>query len=132
MSERLGIVDYALTLRRWISLYGPISRRELAAWTIDLDRRLRTIPYVKRTRVEPEDDLLGRIAVRCDVSLYPGNSPIAQRDFERIWDEDLAAGLRSVHSILEDQNGFVVHFAAVTPSEAMVSGAVKVRHVRAA
>ena len=111
-------------LHQWLRVFSPVTGREQEAWELDWDQAVRKLPYVKMLKHARSYALHNLVTHRCQMNFEGGNLSIAEADLERIWRDDLAAGLQSGHSVVKTAEGFEFIFAALTSKNTYITGCI--------
>ncbi len=122
MSTILAASDFDLTIDVWRNVYPTPSRREREAWSTDVARMLRGLPYINLSGVvHPADEIL---ALRASVNLPAGSLEIVKADVERVWTKEMSDVTKAAHTFEVGAGQLRFRFACVTPSEGLFAGHV--------
>jgi hypothetical protein len=126
MSRRVTPTELTQIRKRLAENYVPISPRTLEGWTVDWNSALARIHYVKAGRFSIADSLGAMVKVRGGVQVRGPLFEMSRPDIERVWQEDVAKGLRAFHAIEDRQGGYDFHFAALDDRDQYVTGTLTV------
>lgn len=122
MSTVLAPSDFELKVSVWRTAYDAPSRRESEAWSTDVARLLRQLPYVVLAGGSGGFD--DSLALRATVNLPPGSLEIVRADVERIWRQEMGDVPKAALTFDLTADRLVFRFACVTSGDGLFSGRV--------
>jgi hypothetical protein len=106
MSERLSPREFESTKEHWISLYTPISMRQMESWQEDWDEEFKRIRYMQFSRYARTADYGALHPLKGLVSLMPGALEGVKADIEQVWRNYFVRDKRAIHTFVDNPLGF--------------------------
>lgn len=125
MSDRIDYSEYVLARRRLTEARCPAGRRELQNWLADFKDAFVGVPYLTIGRSQIGDDSNALIEIRGSIKMPCGEPEYVRRDFENIFQKDLAPGTRGSHAFSMAGNAFSFMFCCVTRNNDYVTGRLR-------
>ena len=125
MSDRVDYSQFVVARKRMMDFRAPIARRSLGTWLTDFQSAFETIPYLEVKRAQVSDSSDSLLELTGSLRLPAGNIEYARRDIERVFSENLGAGIRGSHAFSDSNDSVCFHFCCVTKENEFVTGRLK-------
>lgn len=126
VSSLLDPSEYDRQIREWARRMPSVSLREQHAWRKDLLAAITRLPYVKSIRHIEEPVALHHVDIRVVIDLPAGNVEAVWADLVQLWSQEVAQGLRAVHTIVTYPEGFDLKVACATGTNCSFAAVVRV------
>ena len=104
----------------------PIVGRDQDAWEDDWVESMDELPYLRILKKERSFQLDRLIGIRVQMNYIGANLNMVKGDMERVWNDALAEGLESYHTISDSEDGFDFQFAALPKKSEYITGVISV------
>lgn len=113
-----------------MSSHSPVGSRDVGLWVADCADAFGAIKYLEITRCQQGETSDAMIDVQATVNLPVEDWQYVRADCEKIWGEDLAAGLRAIHSTSLKETTLTFSFICLNGVGEYVTGRLRGKLVR--
>ncbi|MFQ3586609.1 MAG: hypothetical protein SNJ74_00740 [Fimbriimonadaceae bacterium] len=114
MSSPLEPPEFDRQIREWARRLPSVSLREQHAWRKDLLGVIARLPYVASMRPVDEPAAPYHVDIRVVIDLPAGNLEAVWADLAQLWSDEVAHGLRAIHTFVRFPEGFDLKMACAT------------------
>lgn len=88
--------DFLVERKKWMTSRPPVGGREAGLWLMDAQDVFGQIKYLEITKAELSDDSKHMLELTGTINLPVEDWHYVRADFERLWHQDLAHGLKAI------------------------------------
>lgn len=130
LSERKDPAEFVLARKQWMTSRPPVGDRDLGLWQLDCKEVFEQLPYAENVRVQRGESSAAMVDVQATLNLPVEDWQYVRADCEKVWNEDLAVGLRAFHSCQLQQTTLIFSFICLNGMGEYVTGQFRAKLIR--